>query len=104
MFVRAARILADLILCRDGPIDDIAKELEEYVARLHVALQEAYQQANHNAEEARRKHASTTNGQERLHSPKGDIVLVANKALRGRHKIANKIWEESPYRTVSAID
>lgn len=102
MFVRAPRIPADLILDRDGPTDDNVEEVG-YVARLRVALQEAYQRANHNAEEARRKQKGKHDKRAReVLFSKGDMVLVANKSLRGPHKIADK-WEESPYTVVSKL-
>ena len=103
MFMREPRIALDLAHTKEEE-DDWGSDEVDYVARLRHTLEEAHRQAEINAEEARKK-------QKRQHDKRtrpaefaiGDRVLVANKGLRGRRKIADR-WETDPYLVVRKID
>lgn len=102
MFLRKPRIPVDLLLEKE---ENEAQEVDEkgYVERMQQALVEAYKLAQTNADDARRKQAANHDKRARGSGfSQGDKVLVANKSLRGRHKIADR-WEESPHTVLRSI-
>ena len=101
MFMREPRIPIDI----ERPKEEAGQCTggADYVARLRHAIEEAHRLAEVNAEAARKKQKAQHD--RRVRSAKftvGDRVLVANKGVRGRHKIVDR-WEEIPYVVVRQI-
>ena len=102
MFLREPKIPANLVvgLEEDG---DMVQNEAEYVRQVREELEDAYQAANSAADQARSKQKANYDKKCKGDDFRvGDKVLVANKNLRGRRKIADR-WEEEPYTITSKM-
>ena len=100
MFARDARIPANLVL---GVDEDVCAAVDEasYVRQVREDLEAAYEAANTAADRARSKQKASYDKKCKGNEFQvGDKVLVANKNLRGRRKIADR-WEEHPYTVIA---
>ena len=97
MFGREPRIPLDLMAGNDNVDEDEPQTVSAYVGNLHNTLQEAYRTAERRADTARRKMKKTYDTAAR-EAPfnKGDRVLLANKAIIGRQKLADR-WQATPW-------
>ena len=78
-----------------------AQTQTEYVRKLQERLHFAYKTATEMAKKAaaRDKVAYDLKARNAVLSP-GDLVLVKNVSIRGKHKIAD-LWEHTPYVVIS---
>ena len=103
MFGREPRIPLDLMAGNDDVDEDEPQEVSAYVGDLHNTLREAYRTAEKQADTARKKMKGIYDTAAR-EAPfcKGDRVLLANKAIIGRQKLADR-WLATPWTVESRM-
>lgn len=107
MFGREPRIPLDLVagdIEMEGEDEEDSHLASTYVDRLRHTLQESYRLAIDNAVATSTKMKETFDKATRdAPFTEGDKVLVANKAIIGRQKLADK-WLDSPFTVVRRMD
>ncbi len=103
MFGRHARIPVDFMLGLqpETPPED---STDDYVKSLQKCLEDAYNQASSHALKAKDKQQHQYNKKVKIAPIRiGDRVLLQNKSIRGKAKLADK-WEATPYVVVDIVD
>jgi hypothetical protein len=103
MFGRHARLPVDFFLgIQHAPAE--GSEPDQYVLRLRRCLEEAYAKASANSAQSKRKLQLQYDRKVRPQQINiGDRVLLSNKSVRGKAKLADK-WETIPYIVVGKQD
>ena len=105
MFARNPKLPVDLLLPTQEEPDDQVQDQDYpvYVRKLKQHMRHVYREVEATAEKSRAKQKSGYD--QKVHESvltSGDIVLVANKSLRGKSKLKDK-WEENPYIVIRKL-
>lgn len=99
MFGRPPKLAIDAFLGLNSS-DVSSKSQNEYARKLRDRLTDAYKKASETAEKAAEANKVQYDRKARAAEVQiGDLVLVRNVSIRGKHKIADR-WEDDPYRVI----
>ena len=102
MFGREPRLPIDVAL-GVNPGDPGSRSYPAYIANLRDRLSHAYRKVIEESKKSAARNKQLYDGRaQRATIQEGDLVLVRNLSIRGKHKLADR-WEENPYKVVECI-